>query len=349
MVKSTNGVLVCGGAGYIGSHVVRNLRKHGLTIIVLDNFSTGHLEAIPDGVEVVNGSIGDYKLLKAVLNDNNIDVVVHLCANAYVGESMKNPIKYYNNNIANGLVLLQSMIKANVKKMIFSSSCTVYGNPDSLPVTEKCSILPVSPYGNTKAMFEQILADYSAAYNLGYCALRFFNAAGADEDGEIGEDHNPETHLIPSVLRSALYHECPEKIAKEMTELVVYGDDYTTIDGTCMRDYIHVTDIANAHWLAYNYLMSGGESLALNLANEIGFTIFEIIRKCEEVTGHSIAYKIAERRDGDADTLIGNAGKAFNVLGWRPSHSSVENIIATAWKWHKMHPGGYHPLKNSKL
>lgn len=341
MRTNTKTVLVCGGAGYIGSHVVRSLKSNGYEIVVLDDLSTGHIEAIPPTVEFRRGSIGNRKVLEEVFASRKIEVVIHLCANAYVGESVENPLKYYRNNISNALMLLEVMIAHNVRRMIFSSSCTVYGIPDELPVTEECRIHPASPYGHTKAMFEQILADCSHAYELSYCALRYFNAAGAHDTGAIGEDHDPETHLIPSVLKIAIVAEYPELFPSGNRQLEVFGNDYMTHDGTCMRDYIHVMDIAGAHLDALKYLYSGGNSVSLNLANKSGFTNLEIIKKCEEITGHHIPYSVVERRQGDADKLIGNSDKARRVIGWEPKSSDISNIISTAWNWHRKNPKGY--------
>lgn len=336
---------MCGGAGYIGSHVVRYLLDAGLTAVVLDDLSTGHIESIPKNVEVVKGSSGSREDMAAVFKRFNFQAVVHLCANAYVGESVANPRKYYTNNIGNGLVLLETMLEHDVRQIVFSSSCTVYGYPNRLPIDEDCPIAPISPYGHTKAMFEQIMSDYSRAHALRYCSLRYFNAAGAMENGMIGEYHKPETHLIPLVLRQALIKAFPNLAQGDRSPLRVFGDDYATPDGTCVRDYIHVMDLANAHSLALAYLDNGGQSVALNLANEKGASVLEIIRACEDITGHKIPFEIAPRRPGDPDMLVGISKKASDILGWKPVHSDIHTIIRTAWDWHKRYPLGYTSSK----
>lgn len=336
----THTILVCGGAGYIGSHVVRHLLESGMAVVIVDDLSTGHEKTIPAGVEYIHTSIGNREALSSVFSRFDIHAVVHLCANAYVGESVSNPRKYYANNIGNGLILLETMLDHGVRQIVFSSSCTVYGYPERTPIDEECMIAPISPYGSTKAMFERIMADFSAAHGLRYCALRYFNAAGAMENGRIGEDHDPETHLIPLVLRQALGKEYPDMM-RGIQSLRVFGGDYRTLDGTCVRDYIHVMDLANAHRLALGYLRDGGESVALNLANEQGFSVLDIIRVAEEVTGFPIPYEMAARRPGDPDSLVGTAAKAAGILGWKPVYSDVRTIIRTAWDWHRRFPAGY--------
>lgn len=333
-------ILVCGGAGYIGSYVIRKILDSGYQAVVVDDLSTGHLESIPEGVEFVKASIGDRKVMDAVFNSHNFQAVVHLCANAYVGESIDNPRKYYSNNVGNGLVLFEAMLDHGVKNIVFSSSCTVYGNPERIPIDEKNKIAPISPYGHTKAMLEQIMADFSYSYGLRYCALRYFNAAGSMSSGEIGEDHRPETHLIPLVLRQSLQIKFPQ-IYNNKAPFVLFGDDYNTPDGTCIRDYIHVEDIARAHCLAIEYLNKGGESIALNLANEQGFSVLQVLKICEEITGEKIVYTIGPRRLGDSDKLIGDASKAKDVLQWEPEFSDIRHIIRSAWKWVENHPYGY--------
>ncbi len=334
-------VLVCGGAGYIGSHVVQYLVDKGIAVTVLDNLSTGHAESLPNGVELIVGSIGDRELLDGLFSSNLITTVVDLSANAYVYESIINPRKYYDNNVVNGLVLLEAMLDHDVRTIVFSSSCTVYGNNKQQPIDEQCSIAPVSPYGHTKAIFEQIMADFCQAYGLRYCALRYFNAAGAHPDGHIGEDHTPETHLIPLTLRKALIRIQSEESLSEIEPLQIYGNDYATTDGTCKRDYVHVMDLASAHYLALQYLEDGGETVSLNLANECGFTNLELVKMCEKISGVSIPYEIISRRPGDAGVLVGSAGKAQVVLGWDAEHSDIETIIGSAWRWHRGRPGGY--------
>lgn len=337
MLNDIKPVLVCGGAGYIGSHVVRYLKDAGLMVVVIDDLSTGHVESLDKNVEFVKASIGDRDELDAVFKRFDFQAVVHLCANAYVGESVTNPRKYYTNNVGNGLVLLETMLDNDVKQIVFSSSCTVYGYPDRIPIDEECCISPISPYGHTKAMFEQIMEDFSHAHGLRYCALRYFNAAGAIMDGSIGEDHDPEPHLIPLVLRQALIQEYPNLKQDKIRPLRIFGDDYATLDGTCVRDYIHVMDLACAHGLALDFLKNGGESIAINLANETGYSVLQIIHACEKITGHTIPYEMALRRLGDPDELVGVAAKASRVLGWRPLHSDIQDIISSAWSWHKTH------------
>lgn len=334
-------VLVCGGAGYIGSHIVRHLLEKGDFVVVVDDLSVGHLESLPKNCRFHKASIGNRKTLGEIFGSYEIQAVVHLCANAYVGESVSNPRKYYSNNIGNGLVLLETMLDYGVRQFVFSSSCTVYGYPERVPVDEECNIAPISPYGHTKAIFEQILADFERAYGLKYCTLRYFNAAGATPKGTIGEDHDPETHLIPLVLRQALSREFPHSSRGLAPSLQVFGGDYKTPDGTCVRDYIHVVDLANAHRLALEYLQNGGTSVAMNLANEEGHSVLDVIRACEEVTGHAIPYEVVPRRPGDPDRLIGSANKAEAILGWRPRSSDIHTIVGTAWKWHREHPHGF--------
>lgn len=328
-------VLVCGGAGYIGSHVVRYLVDKSTAVTVLDNLSTGHAESLPDGVKLIVGSIGDRELLDGLFSSNQITTVVDLSANAYVYESIINPRKYYENNVVNGLVLLEAMLDHDVRRIVFSSSCTVYGNNTQQPIDERCNIAPVSPYGHTKAIFEQIMADFCRAYGLRYCALRYFNAAGANLDGTIGEDHKPETHLIPLTLRKAMEVQNNSSRDSTILPIQIFGNDYPTADGTCMRDYVHVMDLASAHWLALQYLESGGESIALNLANECGFTNLELVKMCEKITGITIPYEIVARRPGDPGVLVGAAGKAQDVLGWKAEYSDIETIVGSAWRWHR--------------
>lgn len=344
MENTQKPILICGGAGYIGSHVVRHLLGMNLPIVIVDDLSSGHIESIPRNAEFINVSIGDRNAMSSLFKKFDFQAVVHLCANAYVGESVANPRKYYSNNIGAGLVLLETMLDHDVRQIVFSSSCTVYGYPNRIPIDEDCTIAPISPYGHTKAMFEQIMSDFSHAHGLRYCALRYFNAAGAMEDGTIGEDHDPETHLIPLVLRQAMVKEYPNMKLEVTPSLRVFGDDYATPDGTCVRDYIHVMDLASAHRLALDYLQNGGDSVALNLSNEKGFSVLEIIRTCEEITGHTIPFEIACRRPGDPDKLVGAAAKAADLLGWKPSCSNIHTIIRTAWDWQKHLPKTMLPV-----
>ena len=337
--KST--ILVCGGAGYIGSHVVRSLHDRGYLVTVIDDLSTGHAASLPPDVEFVRGSIGNRELLENVFSSKCITTVVDLCANAYVYESMIHPRKYYQNNVVNGLVLLETMLDYDVRKIVFSSSCTVYGNRNRLPIVEEGSIAPLSPYGHTKAIFEQIMADFCRAYGLAYCVLRYFNAAGAHQDATIGEDHDPETHLIPLTLAKAVLQMHSSVSVSGVEPLQIYGDDYDTPDGSCMRDYVHVTDLASAHCLSIPYLEAGGESVALNLANECGFTNLELVKMCERISGFPIPYEIVARRPGDPGVLVGAAVKAQELLGWKPQYSDIGTIIGSAWRWHSNNPEGY--------
>jgi len=334
-------VLICGGAGYIGSHVVRKLVDESYQIVIIDDLSTGHEESVPEGISFIKGSIGNYQLLNEIFVNYEVEVVIHLCANAYVGESIVNPRKYYSNNISNGLVLLGAMIDHDIKSMIFSSSCMVYGLPERIPIDEVCRIKPINPYGRTKAMFEEIMSDFSQAYGLSYCSLRYFNAAGASLTGGIGEDHDPETHLIPLLLKQALRNKSAENTKDIFT---VFGGDYDTPDGTCIRDYIHVEDIAQAHYQAIKYLENGSCSVSVNLSNEKGISVLEILQMCQEITGHKIQYTIGPRRAGDPHELIGSPKKALEILDWRPKFSGIRHIIESAWKWHQTYPEGYKGL-----
>ena len=334
-------VLVCGGAGYIGSHVVYSMAGSGFMPVVLDNLSTGHRQSIPDGVPLVVGSIGDRAQLDKVFAEYDVGAVVHLCAHAYVGESVKNPRKYYHNNIFNGLVLLEAMIDHGVQRIVFSSSCTVYGHPERIPIDEDCSVQPISPYGRTKAMFEQMLSDFERGHGLRWIALRYFNAAGASTSGLIGEDHDPEPHLIPLVLRQALCLRYPNVFPEKIPPLTVFGDDYDTVDGTCIRDYIHVLDLSQAHLLALQHLAADGRSMALNLGNQRGYSVKDVIAVCGEISGERIPFEIGPRRPGDPAELVGCADRAKEVFGWMPRHSDIESIVKTAWNWHLHHPTGF--------
>ena len=333
-------ILVCGGAGYIASHVTRTLLDAGHTPVIVDDLSTGHRPSVPDGVKLHAISIGDRSALDEVFAQHDIAAVMHFCASAYVGESVENPRKYYHNNIVNSLGLLETMLDHGVKEIVFSSSCAVYGHPERVPIDEDCRMAPISPYGRTKAIFEQILGDFETAYGLRSVSLRYFNAAGALPDASIGEDHEPETHLIPLVLRQALRAVYPERLANIPT-LAVFGDDYETSDGTCIRDYVHVVDLAIAHVLALDYLAAGQPSAAMNLANQKGFSVLEVIDACRQVTGQEIPYEVAPRRAGDPPELIGRTDLAHRLLGWRAECSDIETIVQTAWHWHRQHPEGF--------
>jgi len=330
---NSGAVLVCGGAGYIASHVVGALLDAGRTPVVVDDLSTGRRRAVPEGVALHEASVGDRAALDAVFAAHDIAAVMHFCAHAYVGESVEDPRKYYRNNTVNALVLLEAMLDHGVGEIVFSSSAAVYGVPDTVPIDETAAIRPINPYGRTKAIFEQVLADYGRAYGLRWAALRYFNAAGAMPDGSIGEDHDPETHLIPLVLRAALRPAGPG--------VKVFGTDYDTPDGTCIRDYVHVLDLASAHVRALDYLAAGEPSAAMNLGTGSGFSVLEIIETCRKVTGVDIPHEAAPRRPGDPPALVARVDRAHEALGWRAEHSDIETIVATAWAWHRGHPAGY--------
>jgi UDP-glucose-4-epimerase GalE len=317
-------VLLVGGAGYVGSHAAKFLAQKGYLPVVFDNLGRGHREAVKWGPLEV-GDLMDRPRLDEVLARHAPRAVMHLAAYAYVGESVADPALYYQNNVAGTLNLLEAMRTARVRHLVFSSSCATYGLPRALPIVEDQPQEPISPYGRSKLMVEQILADYSAAYDLRAVSLRYFNAAGADRDGEIGERHEPETHLIPIVLEVA---------AGRRAAVPILGGDYPTRDGTCVRDYIHVTDLARAHHLALHYLLAGGASVNLNLGNGTGYSIHEIIEAARRVTGKRIDIERLERRPGDPPELVAGSTKARKILGWQPVDSSLDNIIATAWKWY---------------
>ncbi len=325
-------ILVTGGAGYIGSHTVLALAATGFTPVVFDNLSTGHEQAVPKGVTLVRGDIHDIDFVAETLCRYDIAGVIHFAASSLVGESMENPAKYYENNVEGTLHLLLGLQKAGVSKIVFSSTAAVYGEPKKTPIEEDFPHNPTNVYGRTKLVIEHMLSDFSAAYGLRYVALRYFNAAGAAEGGAIGEDHNPETHLIPLILKAA---------QGVRDHVAVYGTDYPTKDGTCIRDYIHVTDLADAHVLAMRYLLDGGESNIFNLGSENGFSVREMIETAKAVTG--VDFKVTEeaRRAGDPAVLIASSTKCKKILGWQPTHSSTKEIFASAWAWHKQHPHGY--------
>lgn len=318
-------ILVCGGAGYIGSHINKQLNKEGYETIVFDNLVYGHMEAVKWG-ELVVGDLSNLSDIDAIFDRYEIDAVFHFAAYAYVGESVDNPEKYYYNNVVNTLNLLNVMKKHDCNKIIFSSTCATYGVPDRLPITEDMPQNPINPYGATKLMVERIFKDYHKAYGLEFVVLRYFNAAGADPDGEIGESHNPETHIIPLVLDAA---------SGLKPDVKVFGDDYDTPDGSCVRDYIHVTDLATAHLLALHHLEQGGESDFFNLGNERGTSVFEVVESVRRVTGNKFLTSIAQRRPGDPAKLVGSSKKVQEVLGWIPQFSDIDTIISHAWKWHE--------------
>jgi len=324
-------ILVVGGAGYIGSHMCKYLAASGYEPIVLDSLVHGHKEAVQWG-SLIKGSIEDSDLLSHVFSEHEIAAVMHFAAYIFVGESVEDPGKYYQNNVSATLNLLQSMLAADVRKFIFSSTCAVYGEPVETPMTEDHPFAPISPYGRTKLMVEEILKDFNQAYGLDYTSLRYFNAAGADPDGNIGEDHDPETHLIPLVLQAAL--------GRRKT-LMVFGNDYPTHDGSCIRDYIHVNDLAQAHLLALEKLLNDDPGGIYNLGNGEGHSVLEVIQTARRLTNQPIPMEIVSRRPGDVSTLIGSSRKAMDELGWQPLYNDIEQIIAHAWNWHKKHPNGF--------
>ena len=326
-------ILVLGGAGYIGSHTVYALIEKGVDVVVIDNLETGHIEAVHEKARFYKGDIRDRAFVDSVLDKEKIDAVIHFAANSLVGESMVNPLKYYDNNINGTKVLLQSMVAHGLDKIVFSSTAATYGEPEKVPILETDRTEPTNTYGETKLAMEKMFKWTDRAHGLKYVSLRYFNACGAHVSGKIGEAHSPETHLIPLILQVPL---------GQREYISIFGDDYDTSDGTCIRDYIHVTDLAQAHILAVDYLMKGNESNIFNLGNGVGFTVKEVIDTARKVTGHEIPAKIAERRAGDPARLIASSDKARQVLLWKPEHADLEEIISTAWNWHKNHPNGYN-------
>ena len=315
-------ILVTGGAGYIGSHACKLLAANGHLPITYDNLSRGHRSSVKWGPLEV-GELEDRPRLRDVLERHQPDALMHFAAFAYVGESVERPLLYYRNNVAGSLALLESIIDHRPMPIIFSSSCVTYGVPQRVPIKEDHPQDPINPYGHSKLLVEQMIVDAGKAHRLPWVALRYFNAAGADPDGDIGEDHDPETHLIPLVLRAA----------RDKTAVEIFGIDYDTPDGTCVRDYVHVIDIADAHLRALSYLVAKGQSRAFNLANARGYSVKEVIATAERVCNRAIAVQVAPRRPGDPDSLIGSANDAQNLLGWRPSRSELEVQIADAWRW----------------
>lgn len=318
-------ILVCGGAGYIGSHVNKQLNKEGYETIVFDNLVYGHREAVKWGKLVV-GDLSNIHEIEEVFQKNRIDAVFHFAAYAYVGESVEKPEKYYYNNVVNTLNLLQVMMKYGCKIIIFSSTCATYGESGSVPITEDMPQKPINPYGASKLMVERIFQDYNNAYGLQYVVLRYFNAAGADPEGELGESHNPETHVIPLVLDAA---------SGARVDIKVFGTDYDTPDGSCVRDYIHVYDLATAHLLALHHLEAGKESQFFNLGNEKGTSVLEVVDSVKKVTGKNFKVTLTDRRPGDPAKLVGSSKKAQEVLGWKPVYGEIDVIVEHAWNWHQ--------------
>lgn len=318
-------VLVCGGAGYIGSHVNKQLSKEGYETVVFDNLIYGHREAVKWGY-FVQGDLKNIDEIEAVFQKHNIEAVFHFAAYAYVGESVEEPEKYYYNNVANTLNLLHVMKKYGCNKIIFSSTCATYGEPERVPITEDMQQSPINPYGASKLMVERIFQDYSKAYDLKFVVLRYFNAAGADPEGEIGESHTPETHLIPLVLDAA---------SGKRQDIKVFGTDYDTPDGSCIRDYIHVYDLATAHLLALHYLEEGKESNFFNLGNALGTSVLEVVESVKKVTNRKFRVTMTDRREGDPAKLVGSSEKAQRVLKWKPVYGDIDTIVEHAWKWHE--------------
>jgi UDP-glucose 4-epimerase len=319
-------ILVTGGAGYIGSHYAHSAKERGEQVVVLDNLVYGHREAVPDDVPLLVGDMGDRAVLDRLFTHYSIDAVVHFAAYAYVGESVQEPSKYYNNNTVSALAVLDAMRAYSVRYFIFSSTCATYGNPQYVPMDEKHPQNPINPYGESKYFDERILKAYDQAYGLRFTALRYFNAAGADPEGRIGESHDPETHLIPLVLQVA---------TGQRDHVSIFGTDYDTPDGTCIRDYIHVLDLAEAHALALQRLRSGAPSEFYNLGSEHGYSVREVIATCERISGRPIKTVEGPRRAGDPPRLVASAAQAKTELGWNPRFSNLEQIVATAWNWEK--------------
>jgi UDP-glucose 4-epimerase len=318
-------ILVVGGAGYIGSHINKELNKQGYKTVVFDNLVKGHKEAVKYG-ELFVGDLSDKDQIREVFKKYPIDAVMHFAAFIEVGESVKDPQKYYLNNVKNTLNLLEVMIENNVKKIIFSSTAATFGDPQYTPIDEAHPQSPINPYGQAKLMVEKILKDYDSAYDLKYVALRYFNACGADMDTELGESHNPESHLIPLILDAAI---------GKREDIKVFGTDYPTPDGTCVRDYVHVADLASAHILALKHLLDGGESDCFNLGNGVGFSVKEVIEAVKEVTHKDFKVTEVERRPGDPAVLVASSEKIKKQLGWNPEYTDIKNIVASAWNWHQ--------------
>lgn len=326
-------ILVLGGAGYIGSHTVYRLIEQGNEVVIFDNLETGHIEAVHPNARFYKGDLRNRAEIDAVLDkENNIDAVIHFAANSLVGESMTNPLKYYDNNLCGTKVLLESLVDHNIKNIVFSSTAATYGEPKHTPILEDDPTNPTNCYGETKKAMERMFYWTQQAHGLKYVSLRYFNACGAHISGKIGEAHNPETHLIPIILQAA---------NGTRDHISIFGTDYNTPDGTCIRDYIHVTDLAQAHILAVEYLLNGGESNIFNLGNGVGFSVREVIETAKKVTGKDIKVVEEDRRAGDPAILIASSDKAKNILGWKPEYDDLSTIIETAWKWHSTHLNGY--------
>ncbi|MFJ5761537.1 UDP-glucose 4-epimerase GalE [Neobacillus sp. NPDC093182] len=325
-------ILVLGGAGYVGSHAVYQLIDQGSEVVVIDNLQTGHQDAIHHQAQFYEGDIRSREFMRSVFEKENIEAILHFAANSLVGESMTEPLKYFDNNVYGTQVVLEMMKEFNVKHIVFSSTAAVYGEQKVVPIKEEAPTIPTNTYGETKLTMEKMISWCEKAFDLKYVSLRYFNVASARSDGQIGEDHNPETHLIPVVLEAAL---------GKRPAVTVFGQDYDTADGTCVRDYIHVEDLIDAHLLALAFLQNGGESNVFNLGSSQGFSVKEIIESAKEVTGIDIPVQFGQRRSGDPSTLIASSEKARKVLGWNPTRTSIQQIISDAWNWHQHHPNGY--------
>lgn len=324
-------ILVCGGAGYIGSHMVRELIDRGRSVLVLDNLQSGHRAAVPPQAEFCHGDVRDAELLDLIMA-RRISAVIHFAANSLVGASALRPLQYYDNNVHGMEMLLKAMVRNKVQHIVFSSTAAVYGEPAKVPIKEEDPCVPTNPYGETKLAMEKMMKWAAKAHRLKYVSLRYFNVAGARPDGSLGEAHQPETHLIPLVLRVPL---------GQTEEIGVFGDDYDTPDGSCLRDYVHVCDLVQAHLLALEYLQKGGRNDTFNLGGARGFSVLEIIRAAERVSGRPIKTAIKPRRLGDPARLVADSSKARRILGWRPAYDSIDDIISTAWNWHQSHPEGW--------
>ena len=328
-------LLVLGGAGYIGSHTSVELLESGHEVVIVDSLVTGYEAAVPEGASFYQGDIRDYDFLNELFKKEAIDAVIHFAAFSLVGESVTDPLKYYENNLYGTKVLLKAMIDNGVNKIVFSSTAATYGEPENIPILEDDRTCPTNPYGETKLAMEKMMKWSANAYGLKYVSLRYFNACGAHKSAKIGEAHNPESHLIPLVLQ------VPNGKRESVS---IYGTDYDTPDGTCIRDYIHVTDLAKAHILAVEYLMKGGESNVFNLGNGVGYSVREVIETARRVTGHPIPAVEIPRRAGDPARLVASGEKAKEILGWKPEITELEDIIRSAWAWHSSHPNGYDKI-----
>ena len=324
-------VLICGGAGYIGSHAVRALREQGREVVVLDSLRTGHRQSLPADVPFVEGDMRDPAVLDAIFARHTVESVLHFAASSLVGESMQLPLQYFSNNVHGMQVLLEAMVRHGVERIVFSSTAAVYGEPDSVPITEEAPLRPGNPYGESKRIMESMMRWAAAAHGLRYVSLRYFNVGGAAADGSIGEDHRPESHLIPLILQVPL---------GRRPHITIFGDDYDTPDGTCIRDYVGVEDLIEAHTLALRHLEAGGQSDVFNLGSEQGFSVRQMIETARRVTGRPLPVVVGARRPGDPARLVASSRKAGDVLGWQP-RQGVDEIIASAWRWHSRHPAGY--------